>query len=168
MVMLNLLRRTLLVGALCTASFGCTESTTTTTRTNPSSEPGVSVTVKKPVMPNDRDSSNGVNTDGANSPQSVSRTNTGVNSRDRVDSTKTPFDQNENKADIKITADIRSRVVDTEMSVDAQNVKIITQNGMVTLRGPVHTADEKAQVEKIAKDIAGKDNVDSQLEIAAD
>ena len=158
--------RTILLGTICTASFGCTESATTT-RTNPSTEPGVTVTVKKPVMPDDRDSSNGVNTDGTNSPESISRTNTGVNTRDRDDSTKTPFDQNENKTDIKITADIRSRVVDTEMSVDAQNVKIITQNGMVTLRGPVHTADEKAQVERIAKDVAGKDNVDSQLEIAA-
>ena len=159
--MLNFERlgRTLLLGTLCTASFGCTETTTTSTRTSPSTDRDVTVTARKPVLPNDQTSP---------STTEVDRTNTGVNVRDRDDLTKTPLDQNENKADIKITADIRSRVVDTEMSIDAQNVKIITQDGKVTLRGPVHTAAEKAKIEQIATDVAGKDNVDSQLETDAD
>ncbi len=152
------LGRNLLLGALCTASFGCTESSTATTRTDPSTDGDVTVTAGKPVLPNDQTSTN---------PTELDRTNTELNVRDRDDSTKTPLDQNENKADIKITADIRSRVVDTEMSIDAQNVKIITQDGKVTLRGPVHTAAEKAKVEQIATDVAGKDNVVSQLEIDA-
>jgi hyperosmotically inducible protein len=91
--------------------------------------------------------------------------NTAVNVRDRDSAAKTPIDQNENKKDIDITAEIRKRVVDTKMSVAAQNVKIITQDGKVTLRGPVKTADEKAQIEKFAQEVAGATNVDSQIEI---
>lgn len=125
------------------------------------------MTVKKPVMPDDGDASTRVHVDGTDDSVNADRTNTGVNTRDRDDVTKTPLDQNENEADIRITADIRSRVVDTEMSVDAQNVKIITQDGKVTLRGPVHTAAEKATIEQIANDVAGQGKVDSQLEIDA-
>ena len=95
----------------------------------------------------------------------VDRDNTAVNKRDRDGVAKTPLDQNENKVDIGITADIRKRVVDTKMSINAQNVKIITQEGKVTLRGPVKTADEKNQIEEIARSVAGEKNVDSQLEV---
>jgi osmotically-inducible protein OsmY len=91
--------------------------------------------------------------------------NTGINVRDRSDTAKTPIDQNENQADVNITAEIRKRVVNTQMSLNAQNVKIITQDGKVTLRGPVKSADEKAQIEKLAQDVAGAANVDSQLEV---
>ncbi len=98
-------------------------------------------------------------------PTAVARDNTEVNVRDRSDAAKTPIDQNENKRDIDFTANIRKRVVDTKMSVNAQNVKIITQDGKVTLRGPVKSADEKLQIEKIAQDVAGPANVDSQLEV---
>ena len=150
--------RMFLLAPLCIAAIGCNDATTTTSRTDQATDRDVTVTVRKPVLPNDQ-------TDPLAT--GVDRTNTGVNVRDRDDATKTPLDQNENEADIKITADIRSRVVDTEMSVDAQNVEIITQDGKVTLRGPVHTAAEKAKVEQIAMDVAGKDNVVSQLEIDA-
>lgn len=93
------------------------------------------------------------------------RDNTEVNVRDRAENAKTPFDQNENKRDIDVTANIRKRVVGTQMSVNAQNVKIITQDGKVTLRGPVQSADEKLQVEKLAQEVAGPGNVVSQLEV---
>ena len=96
------------------------------------------------------------------------RDNTAVNERDRDATAKTPIDQNENQADIDITAKIRSRVVDTEMSINAQNVKIITQDGKVTLRGPVKTAAEKQQIETIANDVVGSAKVDSQLEVEAE
>lgn len=92
-------------------------------------------------------------------------TNTATNERDRHEGVKTPIDQNENRKDIDITANIRSRVVKTNTSTNAHNVKIITQDGRVTLRGPVKTADEKKQIEDIAFDVAGKSNVDSQLEV---
>lgn len=98
----------------------------------------------------------------------VDRTNTGVNVRDRAPSAKTPIDQNENQTDVRITADIRKQIVDTKMSVDAQNVKIITQDGKVTLRGPVKSDEEKRTIEKVAADVAGAGNVDSQLEIKSE
>ena len=95
----------------------------------------------------------------------VDRNNTAANVRDRDGDTKTPIDQNENKKDIDTTANIRKRVVDTKMSTDAHNVKIITQDGRVTLRGPVKSADEKKNIEEIARAVAGDSNVDSQLEV---
>lgn len=95
----------------------------------------------------------------------VARNNTAVNERDRESTAKTPLDQKENKTDIDITANIRKRVVDKKMSVNAHNVKIITQDGKVTLRGPVKTAEEKQQIEQIARDVAGDDKVDNQLEV---
>ncbi len=93
-------------------------------------------------------------------------TNSGVNVRDRDSSAKTPIDQNENSKDIQITADIRKQVVAAEMSVNAHNVKIITQGGKVTLRGPVVSEDEKSQIEKIARAVAGEDKVDNQIEVS--
>ena len=95
------------------------------------------------------------------------RDNTAVNQRDRSGTSKTPLDQNENQKDIDITASIRKQVVDTKMSVNAQNVKIMTQDGQVTLRGPVATTDEKSQIEVIARKVAGESKVDSQLEVAS-
>ena len=95
----------------------------------------------------------------------VDRDNTAVNKRDREATAKTPMDQKENKKDIDISADIRKRVVDTKMSVTAHHVKIITQDGKVTLRGLVKSDDEKKQIEEIARSVAGNDNVDSQLEV---
>jgi len=113
-------------------------------------------------QPNNRTIDNSMKQDGT---KTVDRDNTAVNVRDRDSAAKTPLDQNENKLDIGITADIRKRVVDTKMSVNAQNVKIITQDGKVTLRGPVKTADEKNRIEEIARSVAGENNVDSQLEV---
>ena len=100
-----------------------------------------------------------------NDSAAVKRDNTEVNVRDRTDAVKTPIDQNENRNDIDITANIRKRVVDTKMSVNAQNVKIITQDGKVTLRGPVKSEEEKTQIEKMAHEVAGAANVDNQLEV---
>jgi hyperosmotically inducible periplasmic protein len=95
----------------------------------------------------------------------VARDNTGVNTRDRDNTAVTPTDQKENKADIDVTANIRKRIVAAKVSVDAQNAKIVTRDGKVTLRGPVKTANEKQQLEQIATDVAGAQNVESQLEV---
>jgi len=94
--------------------------------------------------------------------------NTANNKRDQSEVAKTAIDQNENQADIDITANIRKRVVDTQMSINAQNVKIITQDGKVTLRGPVKSADEKKQIQEMAVAVAGEGNVDNQLEVEAE
>lgn len=93
------------------------------------------------------------------------RDNSAVNQRDRSDDAVTPLDQHQNQKDIDISAGIRRQVVDSEMSVNAQNVKIVTQDGNVTLRGPVKTDDEKLKIETIARKIAGDSKVTSQLEV---
>jgi len=106
------------------------------------------------------------NAPSASAPSSTTaKDNTGINERDRSAAAKTPMDQNQNQKDIDVTANIRKRVVDTKLSVNAKNVKIISQDGKVTLRGPVKTAEEKNQIEQIAGDVAGAGNVDSQLEV---
>lgn len=92
--------------------------------------------------------------------------NTGVNVRDRETVAKTPIDQDEDKEDIRITADIRKRVVDTKMSINAQNAKIITQDGKVTLRGPVESDEERQSIEDIATEVAGAGNVTNELEVS--
>src|SRR6186713_41981 len=109
---------------------------------------------------NEGKSGNAIATPAAPSSSTAERDNTGVNVRDRSDVAKTPIDQNENQKDIDITANIRKRAVDTKMSVNAQNVKIITQDGKVTLRGPVKSEEEKTQIEKMAHEVAGAANVD--------
>jgi len=93
--------------------------------------------------------------------------NTKRNERERSKVEKTPVDQNENKSDLEITRRIRRLIVeDKQLSTYAHNVKIITQDGMVNLKGPVQSAVEKANVEKKALEVAGKDKVVSQLEVA--
>lgn len=74
--------------------------------------------------------------------------------------------QSESKADIEITAAIRKAVVDDKaLSVNAHNVKIITANGVVTLRGPVKNEEEKRAVEAKAKQVAGVTQVNNLLEV---
>ena len=92
--------------------------------------------------------------------------NTAKNERDASGDTKTSGDQSESPEDIKITAAIRRAVVaDDALSMTATNVKIITADGKVTLRGPVKTAAEKAKIGELAKKNAGKAKVDNQLEV---
>jgi sporulation protein YlmC with PRC-barrel domain len=92
--------------------------------------------------------------------------NSARNVRDRDDRSLTPGDQGNNKADLNTTAQIRQQIIaDKALSVDAQNVKIITINGHVTLRGPVNTVDEKRRIATIADRLAGSANVDNQLEV---
>lgn len=94
--------------------------------------------------------------------------NTKKNERDRDSAAKTPMDQNENKGDIDITASIRKAVMDDDdLSTTAKNCKIITADGVVTLRGPVASEDEKATIADLAKDVDGVKSVDNQLEVAA-
>lgn len=94
--------------------------------------------------------------------------NTGRNVRDRNEATKTPGDQSENEADRTITQNIRKAITaDDSLSTNAKNVKIITNDGTVTLRGPVKSEKEKADIEAKAKQVAGVKNVDNQLEVAS-
>jgi osmotically-inducible protein OsmY len=59
----------------------------------------------------------------------------------------------------------RAVVADGSLSMTAKNVKIITANGVVTLRGPVLTAAEKAAIAKHARDAGGKAKIVDQLEV---
>ena len=94
--------------------------------------------------------------------------NTGRNVRDRDEATKTAQDQAENEADRTITQNIRQAInADDSLSTNAKNVKIITNDGTVTLRGPVKNEQEKTIIEAKAKQVAGVKNVDNQLEIAS-
>ena len=94
--------------------------------------------------------------------------NSGKNVRDRQDSSRTPGDQSNNKSDLAITQAIRKAVVaDKALSTNAHNVKIITTNGVVTLRGPVKTPEEKDTIGAKAKQVAGVKSVDNKLEIAS-
>jgi osmotically-inducible protein OsmY len=91
--------------------------------------------------------------------------NTERNARDKDNTTLTPEDQKETKKDIKITSKIRKTVVrDKSLSVDAQNAKIITRNGVVTLRGPVASEAEKMKLQQIAQKTKGVVQVNNQLE----
>ena len=94
--------------------------------------------------------------------------NSGRNVRDRNEGTKTAGDQSENEADRTITQNIRQAITaDDSLSTNAKNVKIITNDGTVTLRGPVKSEKEKADIEAKAKQVAGVKRVDNQLEIAS-
>jgi hyperosmotically inducible protein len=93
--------------------------------------------------------------------------NSGRNVRDRGDATLTPMDQGGSEADRTITQEICKAVVaKNDFSTDAKNVKIITVDGVVTLRGPVKNANERSGIATIAEQTAGVKRVDNQLEIA--
>jgi hyperosmotically inducible periplasmic protein len=95
--------------------------------------------------------------------------NTGRNERDRAGSNQTPMDQGESEADRTMTADIRRAVMDLEdLSINAKNCKIITNNGVVTLRGPVNSVAERDAIERAAKAIAGVTSVVNELEVSTD
>ena len=102
------------------------------------------------------------------SSQPAEADNSRVNQRDRNGSTLTPMDQGPSAADRKITRDIRQAVMnDSSLSFIAKNVKIITINGKVTLRGPVKTEAERTAIEAAARKVVGGGAlVDSQLELS--
>jgi osmotically-inducible protein OsmY len=92
--------------------------------------------------------------------------NTARNKRDRGDATLTPTDQGESASDRKITQQVRQSVVaHDDLSMNAKNAKIITRDGVVTLRGPVKSPAEKAQIGALAAKTTGVKRVDNQLEI---
>lgn len=95
-------------------------------------------------------------------------TNTAVNERDRSGAYPTPDDQAANERDMTLTQAIRQAVMeDKSLSTDAQNIKIVTVDGKVTLRGPVKSDAEKTAIAAKAQLIAGSTAVENQLEVAA-
>jgi osmotically-inducible protein OsmY len=93
--------------------------------------------------------------------------NTEINKRDMSREKITADQQSQTKEDREITQKIRQAVIDDKsLSTYAHNVKIITVDGMVTLKGPVRSADEKRMIEEKAGQIAGMDKIKSEIEIA--
>jgi osmotically-inducible protein OsmY len=75
--------------------------------------------------------------------------------------------QSNNAPDLQITQQVRKAIMhDDALSTYAHNVKVVTQNGQVTLTGPVRSESEKQAVEAKAAEVAGKNNVVSQLTVA--
>ena len=92
--------------------------------------------------------------------------NTAINERDRSRETQTSGDQSNSSADLKTTQAIRQALMkDSELSTTAKNIKIITNNGQVTLRGPVKNAQEKAKIDQLARSAAGGAKIDDQLDV---
>jgi hyperosmotically inducible protein len=93
--------------------------------------------------------------------------NTKVNQRDRNQNEPTADQQKENTNDRQLTAQIRRAIVkDKSLSTTAHNVKIISQNGAVTLKGPVKSEEEKQAIESKATEIAGAGKVNNELQVA--
>lgn len=93
--------------------------------------------------------------------------NTGKNQRDRNASEPTADRQKENPSDRELTRQIRRAIAqDKSLSTYAHNIKIIAQNGVVTLKGPVKSEQEKQTIEGKAAQVAGgADKINSEIEV---
>lgn len=97
----------------------------------------------------------------------VEADNTAINERDRREDEVTADQQSMTSSDTEITRKIRQALVaDDSLSTYAHNIKIITQNGLVTLKGPVRSSLEKNKVEAKAVRVAGRKAVTSEVQIA--
>ena len=85
--------------------------------------------------------------------------------RNENDKGLTPIDQGTSEGDINTTKDIRSALMDTQLSFNAKNVKIITRDGKVTLRGVVNSHDEHQAIVDLAKKHADSSMVSDQLQV---
>lgn len=96
----------------------------------------------------------------------VAPDNTKINVRDRHGDTITPFDQNENSYDRNITQEIRKRIMDDDaLSTNAKNLKVMTIDGVVTLRGPVDNPQEKDAVIKKITTVGGVKGINNEIDV---
>ncbi len=93
--------------------------------------------------------------------------NTEMNKRDESRDTLLSENQAQaSKNDAELTRLIRKELTnDKQLSIYSQNIKIMTINGNVTLRGPVHTNKEKAEVQKYAQKVVGRANINNEIEV---
>ena len=99
--------------------------------------------------------------------QSAAPDNTKTNQRDRDKASPTADQQKMNPSDRELTRKIRASIVkDKSLSTYGHNIKIVAQDGKVTLRGPVRSEDEKTKIGAKATAVAGDGNVNNELEIA--
>jgi hyperosmotically inducible protein len=93
--------------------------------------------------------------------------NSKTNQRDRNQGSPTADQQKANSSDTDTAKQIRSSIMkDKSLSTYAHNVKIIVQNGKVTLKGPVRSDDEKSSVAAKASAVAGDNNVTNEMTVA--
>jgi len=103
-----------------------------------------------------------------NMQQAPATDNTRLNKRDRDKAQPTADQQKENRSDRDLTKQVRRALVkDKSLSTYAHNVKIISRDGKVTLKGPVRSEDEKQAVEAKAIEVAGQGNVTNDIHVAA-
>ena len=101
--------------------------------------------------------------------QSPAPDNTKVNERDRAKNQPTADQAKENVTDRDLMQRIRKAIMaDKTLSTYGKNVKVIAQHGKVTLKGPVHTEDERKNIEAKAVEVAGASNVTNQLTVKGD
>jgi hyperosmotically inducible periplasmic protein len=99
--------------------------------------------------------------------QQTAPDNTRANKGDAQKGATTADQQKMNPTDRELTRKIRASIMDDKsLSTYAHNIKIVTQDGKVTLKGPVRTEQEKADVEAKAAAVAGATNVTSQIQVA--
>lgn len=93
--------------------------------------------------------------------------NTRVNARDRAEGAVTADQQKENATDRDLAQKIRQALMDdSSLSTYAHNVKVVSQEGNVTLKGPVRSEQEKQSIESKAKAIAGSARVINEMTVA--
>ena len=129
---------------------GCGE-TTATPRQDVSTTPAVAPTATASTPTHD---------------QQPKADNSGVNKRDDHQAQLTPLDQGASDSERSITAGVRKAVMaEKGLSVNGQNVKIITVGTTVTLRGPVASASEQQRIGDLARGYPGVTSVDNQLDV---
>jgi osmotically-inducible protein OsmY len=137
----------ILTAALLAVMIGCGDQSTasSTTASPPSSEPPVTGSGAEINRPHPD--------------------NSAANKRDGQEAL-TPMNQGAGDADIRETANIRKAIMaDPMLSIDAQNIKVITNKGLVTLRGVVDSIDEHKRVARIVQNASGTDVFDDQLKV---
>ncbi len=96
----------------------------------------------------------------------VATAQTPDNTANNKGDTQTADKQSNSKADREITAKVRKEIVDDkDLSTYAHNVKVITNNGVVTLKGPVKSEDEKAKVAELAASVVSADKITNELTV---
>ena len=94
--------------------------------------------------------------------------NTKINQRDRSKSEPTADQQKNNPSDRELARQIRRAIVkDKSLSTYAHNIKVIAQDGMVTLKGPVNSQEEKQAIEAKASAIAGQGKITNEIEVGS-
>lgn len=98
--------------------------------------------------------------------QTTAPDNTKINQRDRASGRPTADQAKETVTDREIMQQIRKAIMaDKALSTYGKNVKVIARHGKVTIKGPVHSDDERNRIAEHAVQVAGAGNVTNQLAV---